>query len=633
VDGKPVYLSSTEVPVNPSTPEVERSWSSPMYETEVNNRIESSSDIPIEVIQEFGKLKGKVQRRTTLNWSEHCTECVWPVCYSTCDLYSPREDGKCRRFIDGMARVDCSAAINSYLLKIKFKRWGKLWSPGNVRLHSAGVAERIERRDYQIGTALYQLPIPAGLKRAVTSKRYSLKKKSASRPTDAGDSLPTAFLLECYNPQSFCIRISLTMRPVSEGGLPFQELVELVPGFNRIRVPMNDIARVLNPRMPFSVELIPNDVLEGTTLYFGLMEFVREVEQQFAEKIRRAKCVIWDLDNTLWDGVLVEDGLDNLKLKADALGTIKTLDARGILQSVASKNNYEEAMQAIKHFELDEYFLFPQISWRPKSEGIDAIARQLNIGIDTLVFVDDSKFELEQVRGVYPEVRVVNALDAHSLLEMKECQVPVTAESKDRRKMYKIEAERRNIGEGFGNDYTAFLRHCEIRLSIQPLTQGNIDRVHELTQRTNQMNFSGQRYDRDVLRDILTKPYLSTYVLSCEDRFGSYGIIGFSIVDSREPRMTDLMFSCRIQSKRVEHAFLTYIIRNYIRELNRDFFANYCKTSRNAPSGKVFCELNMEEVGVSAGVTSLVFRKNREIPDDGVITIIAAEVPLSRANS
>jgi FkbH-like protein len=600
-----------------------------MYETEVNNRTEASSEIPADVIKEFGTLAGMVQTRTTLAWSEHCTECVWPVCYSTCDLYSPREDGKCRRFIDGMVRVECSEAINSYLLKIKFKRWGKLWSPGNVRLHSAGQAERIERRDYQIGTVLHQLPIPTLLKTAVTSKRYSHKKKSAARPADDGSSLPTSFLLECYNPQSFSIRISLTMKPLGEGRLPFQELIEVDPGFNRIRVPMNNVLRVINPRTPFNVDLIPNDVLEGTTLFFGLMEFVQEVEPHSSEKVKFAKCVIWDLDNTLWHGVLVEDGLENLRLKVDAVNAIKQLDARGILQSIVSKNNYEEAIEAVRHFGLEEYFLFPQISWRPKSEGVDAISHQLNIGKDTLIFIDDSQFELEQVKAICPTVRVLNALDIHTLLEMKECDVPVTAESKNRRRMYKTESERRNLEESFGNDYMAFLRYCEIRLSLQTMTEENVDRVHELTQRTNQMNFSGQRYDRAVLKDLLSKSYLDTYVLSCEDRFGSYGIIGFSIVDSREPRMTDLMFSCRIQSKRVEHAFLNYIVRNYIRDLNKDFFANYRKTPRNAPSGRVFSDLNMEEVGVSSGVTSLVFRKNKELLDDGVVTIIITEVPLS----
>jgi FkbH-like protein len=393
---------------------------------------------------------------------------------------------------------------------------------------------------------------------------------------------------------------------------------------------MNKIRKVLNVQAPFNIELIPNDVEDGTTLYFGLMEFVQEVEQ-VVEESKKIKCVVWDLDNTIWDGILVEDGPGDVKLKPQISDVIRALDARGILHSIASKNNHDEALQTLKRFELDEYFLCPQISWRPKSEGISEIARQLNIGTDTLVFVDDSEFELEQVKTVFPEVRVLNALQFRSLSEMKECQLPVTAESKERRKMYRVEAERQDMAEGFGNDYMAFLRHCQIQLSIQPMTRENLDRVHELTQRTNQMNFSGKRYDRDVLRDILTTPYLHTHVLSCEDRFGSYGIVGFCIIDSREPRMTDLMFSCRIQSKRVEHAFLGYIIRNCIKESNKDFFANYRKTPRNAPSGRVFAELGMEEVEVSAGITSLIFPRNKEVPDDRVIKIVASEVPLQSA--
>ena len=598
-----------------------------MYETEVNHKVESCDNLPSDVMSALSELKGKVVARTVLPWSEHCTECVWPTCYSTCDLYTPREDGRCRRFIDGMVRVECPAALNSYLLSIRFKRWGKLWSPGTIRLRSTAQAERLERRDYRIGTVLHQLPVPSSIKRVVTGKRYSLKKRVASRPVGTSH-LPTSFLLECYNPQSYNIRLSLTMRSTNEEvKVPFQRLIELTPGFHRVRVPMEEIGKVLDVRAPFSVELIPNDVEDGTTLYFGLMEFVQELKQ-LAEKTKKIKCVVWDLDNTVWDGVLVEDGPGKVKLKPGIVDVIRVLDARGILHSVASKNNHDDVMQVLKQYQIDEYFLCPQISWRPKSESISSIARQLNIGMDSLLFVDDSQFELEQVKAVYPEVRVFDALQYRTLPEMKECEVPVTAESKQRRKMYQVEAERQDIAEGFGNDYLAFLRHCQIQLSIRPMTLENLDRVHELTQRTNQMNFSGNRYDRDVLRNILATPYLNTYVLGCEDRFGSYGIVGFGIVDSREPRMTDLMFSCRIQSKRVEHAFLSHIIRNCIRESHKDFFANYRKTPRNAPSGKVFSDLGMEEVGATDGVTSLVFRKSKEVPDDGVINIVVQELPL-----
>jgi FkbH-like protein len=157
--------------------------------------------------------------------------------------------------------------------------------------------------------------------------------------------------------------------------------------------------------------------------------------------------------------------------------------------------------------------------------------------------------------------------------------------------------------------------------------------VHELTQRTNQMNFSGNRYDRPVLERILATPYLDTYVLDCRDRFGDYGVVGFCIVDSREPRITDLAFSCRVQSKRVEHALLSYVLRRYREPTLRDVYANYRKTPRNAPSGRVFDDVGFEEAGETEAGSSLVFRQARAVPDDGIMHVIShpADAPSESA--
>jgi len=597
-----------------------------MYETEANTEIKSSAEIPAEVRRSFEHLRAEIHSRTVLPWSEHCTECVWPTCYTTCDLYSPRQDGKCRRFVDGMVRVESPAAANSYLLKIRFKRWGKLWTPGNVRLHSAGKAGRLERRDYRIGSALQRLPLPTLVRIKATTKRYGFKKRMAG-PVSNGEALPACFLVECYNPESHDVHLSLTMRATDEQSkTPFQKLIKLTPGFHCIRVPIEEITALIDVRQAFGIDLIPNDEANETTLYFGLMDFVTELAE--GKKIEKAgtkiKCVVWDLDNTLWDGVLVEDGADRLRLKANVATIIQTLDQRGILHSIVSKNNSEDALRVLKRFDLDQYFLCPQISWEPKSQGIKAIAQQLNIGLESILFIDDSKFELAEVKAVYPEVQLLNAEQYGTLTERNELEVPITAESRMRRELYKVEASRQSLAQTFSNDYMAFLRHCQIQLSIRPMTEENLERVHELTQRTNQMNFSGNRYDREVLRGLLSAPHIDTFVLSCEDRFGSYGVIGFSVVNRLEPRMTDLMFSCRIQSKRVEHAFLSWVIRKYISETGRDFYANYRKTPRNAPSGKVFDDLSMEEIEIKDGVSSLVFRKGREVSDDGVIDIAIA---------
>jgi FkbH-like protein len=542
-----------------------------------------------------------------------------------------------------MVRVDAPGTVNSYVLKIRFKRWGKLWTPGNIRQHSAEEAAKLERRDYRIGHTLVVSPLPSLVKIAVAKKRYGFKKKLAGSAS-TGQTLPTCFVLECYNPEQREVQLSLTMRATDEGSnIPFQKLMSLAPGFHRVRIPMQEISPFLDLRLPFGIELIPNEETNETTLYFGLMEFVTEVaedkgspngetdegEDHAPQDKKKIKCVVWDLDNTLWDGVLVEDGVEQLRLKPGVKEIIETLDCRGILHSIASKNNSEDAMRAIRKFNLEQYFLCPQISWQPKSQSIRAIAQQLNIGLDSLLFIDDSAFELGEVHAACPDVRLLNAELCFDLPEQSECQVPVTAESQQRRVLYQVEASRQAVAQTFSHDYMAFLRHCEIELTVRPMTEENLERVHELTQRTNQMNFSGNRYDREVLRRLLSNPELDTYVLSCKDRFGSYGVIGFSVVDRRQPRMIDLMFSCRIQSKRVEHAFLAWLIRRCLAETNGDFYADYRKTPRNAPSGKVFSDLGMEieEEGCSQGesndaVLSLKFPRSKSVPDDGVIHVI-----------
>jgi FkbH-like protein len=588
-----------------------------MYETEVNHRRESAEALPPDIARQFADRKGKIRLRSVLPWSEHCTECVWPTCYTTCDLYEARSDGKCRRFADGMVRVDLPDSAYSYLLKVRFKRWGKLWTPGSILLYSSTEAARLEQRDYKFANALQSLPSLVRI--TGVKRRYSYKNKTA-RATRNTQELPTCFLLECYNPEARAVSLSLTLRPTDQRSkMPYQKLLELSPGFHRFRIPVSEISTLVDLRKEFDIELVPNDESELTTLYFGLMDFV--VESAEPKKI---KCVVWDLDHTMWHGVLVEDGAEKLRLMPGIREIIQELDSRGILQSIASKNNADETLAVITRFGLDQYFLCPQISWNPKSTALRVIAKQLNIALDTFLFIDDSAFEREEVKEALPEVRTLAAGEYSSLLSREELHVPVTEESRQRRSLYQVEMDRQILAQDFSHDYLAFLRHCEIQLSLSPMTEDNLERVHELTQRTNQMNFSGNRYDRNVLRSLLANPDLDTFVLSCADRFGGYGIIGFCVVDRDEPRMTDLMFSCRIQSKRVEHAFLAFLLRKYISETGRDFHADYRKTPRNAPSGQVFADMGMEELENRDGVLRLRFRKDADVPDDGVIRILTA---------
>src|SRR5437762_14142209 len=138
-----------------------------MYESEINTAREPIGLLPTEVRQSFAEFSPRVQARTILPWGEHCTECNWPTCYTTCQLYSPRKDGGCRLFVNGMVRVDHRTAPNGYILKIQFKRWGKLWTVGNLRMLLPPEVRTRERTNIIAGAVSRSAPIPSSIKRRV----------------------------------------------------------------------------------------------------------------------------------------------------------------------------------------------------------------------------------------------------------------------------------------------------------------------------------------------------------------------------------------------------------------------------------------------------------------------------------
>ncbi len=557
-----------------------------MHESEANIIVGESHEIPPEILSRFAESRRTVTKRTLIPWSEHCTECAWPTCYQTCDLYEPRTDGKCRRFREGMVRIDHKDALNSYLLKISFKRWAKLWAPAHLTLHTLEAADRAEQRDLRIAGYIQAIPWnPA--RNAVSGKRYSLKKRLAVRASGDGE-LPHHFLIECYNPNSETVSITLSVR-TDASALQFQKLFHMCSGFNRYRVAASEISRMVDLSRPLQIDLTPNEIADGLTLYFGAMDFVVDPAFETSASTRAAagdpakpricKCVVWDLDNTLWDGTLMEDGAENIRLKPGVRQILMDLDRRGILISAASKNDYEDAVSVLRRFEIEEYFVFPQISWNPKSQAIEEIAKNLNIGIDSLLFIDDSPFEIAQVSTVLPDVMVMEAARYEELLELPECQGTATEEGRQRRLFYRDLGIRQRAEADFHGDYGAFLAECNMRMVIVPMDEANLERVHELTQRTNQMNFSGNRYSRQRLSEFLGDESVETCVIDCTDRFGSYGVVGFCVVSLPDTRMIDLMFSCRIQGKRVEHAFISYLLRKYA-AMDKSLTVDYRRTKR-----------------------------------------------------
>ncbi len=371
---------------------------------------------------------------------------------------------------------------------------------------------------------------------------------------------------------------------------------------------MSRIAERVDLDRPFEMSLLLGNV-EPRLLYFLAAEFVAGISGPITQGVAEArpeaaskasatkmKCVVWDLDNTLWDGVLVESGGTAPKLRPGVLDVVRALDERGVLQSVASKNNYAEAWSLLEAYGLAEYMLFPQINWGPKSAGLRAIAQQLNIGLDTLALVDDQPFERGEVAANASAALTLPDSVVPGLLQDPRFAGSSSAEARQRRAFYQTEMQRSEVLSGFNGDYIDFLRDCHIVLDLHPPAKGELDRLHELIQRTNQMNFSGTRYSRPELEEVLDKSDLDGYALQVVDRFGDYGIVGFALVSRRGAtvRMVDLAMSCRVQAKHVEHAMLLALMERYRRKGYSSFEAEYRRTDRNEPASQVFGDLAFE---------------------------------------
>ncbi|PTQ82801.1 FkbH-like protein [Nitrosospira multiformis] len=185
----------------------------------------------------------------------------------------------------------------------------------------------------------------------------------------------------------------------------------------------------------------------------------------------------------------------------------------------------------------------------PKSENIRTIAQQLNIGLDTFAFIDDNPFELEEVSRALKGVTCVNAADIDNLFSSPRYQGATNEDARKRSQFYREEFVRRKSATQFGSDYLGFLAACEIKLFVDLYTDEDLERVSELVQRTNQLNFSGRKYQRSEILPILANQEIEKYVLRCMDNYGSYGAVGFCIVRTEESeiRVEDFMLSCRVQ--------------------------------------------------------------------------------------
>lgn len=485
-----------------------------------------------------------------LMWGEHCMECAAPHCYTSCPRFKQRIDGHCERFYGGLRPVADKGSIGTH---IHFKSWGKL--------ETVLEAKAWKRADYiayyrwvYIAGLLFRIPaqlLPTYrtknrcfllwhrfVWRALRRRIPEIPATSATfRCTLINLTQPTQLLLDTRTHQY---------------QLDARKLIDLPAGAEQIVSADIDLTRLAFLSLhPLNAEEEPDIIIRDACLI--------PKEPQAA----KVKCVIWDLDQTLWTGILVEH--QDVELRDSFVQLIRDLDARGIVNSIASKNNEDQARELLHRWGIEELFVFCKINWEPKSINIRSTISDMNINPNTVVFVDDSPFEREEVSSAIEGITCLDPSEIENYSKTERFQVPLSAESAGRRQSYRrLEQMVRDRQHWTGN-IDSFLLSCDIRLEISLLQASETDRCHELLQRTNQLNASGRRLSKEDILRFMQSDHHDCIVMKSSDKYGDYGLVGFMIVERSEQQalITDFVISCRVARKKIETTLINHLARNY----------------------------------------------------------------------
>ena len=495
-------------------------------------------------------------------WEEHCLECSAPACFESCAHYQSRSDGRCKRFENGLHTFADERACCGQGAHVKFRKWGNMMTVLFPAMLDEAQYAALWKKNESLGKFLGGVEhshLPQALRwQGIRVPEYIRRRNL--RKLQGMDNHADAFLFQGYSYLSESYRLIIEI--YEDHDSVWKTSITIQPGEN--------LAIVLSLADACSkpgnlVKVYPENNVEAE-LDILWCDFVRGVPAAAEQPAAKVKCMAWDLDNTLWNGTLIEtEDPAALALNSRVLETMEELDRRGIIQSVASKNDFEPAMDVLRSLGIADYFLYPQISWVPKSTSIAQIAKSLNIGIDTLALIDDSAFERHQVHSEWPQVRTYDVTDLPGLLERTEFDVPVTAESRQRREMYRAEEQRNTLMQAEHTDILAFLRQCNLKLHIfSPTTEEEKLRCYELILRTNQLNMSGRKYSAEEFDEVLARRGHTNFAFSCEDDFGTYGIVGFGQyhVDHGVIIFTEFAMSCRVAGKFVESALFSYLLKS-----------------------------------------------------------------------
>ncbi len=360
-----------------------------------------------------------------------------------------------------------------------------------------------------------------------------------------------------------------------------------------------------------------NNVFDYKLYYLGDIKISPDYLPNFCEDLMAyikvatsltKKCIVLDLDDTLWGGIIGEDGFENIKLGPGPPGNayyefqryLLSLFQRGIILAINSKNNPSDALRVIREHPYmvlrEENFACLKINWQDKVTNMREIVQDLDIGLNSLVFIDDDPLNRELVKKFLPEVLVVDlpndpSLLAKTLMDLNDFSTfQITEEDQKRGKMYTQQRQRQGFQIQFTN-IEDFLKSLEMKVEIKKADSFTIPRISQLTLKTNQFNLTTKRYSEEDIKKFAASNNYLVYSVRVADKFGDNGITGVFIINktTKEEWLIDtFLLSCRIIGRNVEKALLGKIINLAKSAGAKRIFAQYIPTSKNKPCEKMY---------------------------------------------
>ncbi len=264
--------------------------------------------------------------------------------------------------------------------------------------------------------------------------------------------------------------------------------------------------------------------------------------------MEKIKLVVWDLDETFWKGTLSEG---EVQIINENVEIIKELAKRGIMNSISSKNDYQPAKALLEEVGIWDYFIFPSINWTPKGENVKHIIEECQLRSPNVLFVDDNISNRKEVEHYNQGIWTVSEVEIPQLLNMPELKGKDDS-NLSRLKQYKILEEKAKVKESYSDNHS-FLLESQIKIQFLRNTQEYRDRILELINRTNQLNFTKVRLDDEEIDTLLKSPTLENVCIHVEDKFGDYGVCGFYSLDKKNHHLEHFLFSCRILNLGIEN--------------------------------------------------------------------------------